>query len=87
MLAPGGAPGADRGSAQRLERDVLLRVNPVDCVAHGLCAELLPEWIRLDEWGYPILDDPELPLELVEHARRAANHCPTLALRLDPENV
>ena len=66
---------------------MLLRVNPVDCVARGLCAELLPEWIRLDEWGYPILDDPELPPELVEHPRRAANHCPTLALRLDPENV
>ena len=64
-----------------------LRVNPVDCVAHGICADLLPEWIRLDEWGYPIVNDPELPPELVEHARRAANHCPVLALRLDPENV
>ena len=64
-----------------------LRVNPVDCVAHGLCAELLPERIRLDESGYPILDDPEVPLELVEHARHAASHCPVLALCLDPENV
>ncbi len=63
-----------------------LRVNPVDCVAHGLCAELLPERIRLDEWGYPILDDSELPHELVEHARRAANACPTLALLLDPDD-
>jgi ferredoxin len=64
-----------------------LRVNPVDCVAHGICADLLPEWIRLDERGYPIVNDPELPPDLVEHARRAANHCPALALRLDPENV
>lgn len=62
-----------------------LRVNPIDCVAHGLCAELLPEWIKLDEWGYPILNEPDLPPELVEHARRAANRCPTLALLLDPD--
>ncbi len=64
-----------------------LRVNPIDCVAHGLLADLLPEWIRLDERGYPVRHGPELPPELVEHARRAANSCPVLALRLDPENV
>lgn len=64
-----------------------LRVNRIDCVAHGLCAELLPEWIRLDERGYPILNDPDLPFERVEHARRATTHCPVFALCLDPENV
>ncbi len=64
-----------------------LHVNPVDCLAHGVCADLLPEWISRDEWGYPIVNDPELPPELVEGARRAANHCPVLALRLDPENI
>jgi ferredoxin len=64
-----------------------LRVNRIDCAAHGLCAEMLPEWIRLDERGYPILNDPDLPLELVEPARRATAHCPVLALWLDPENV
>lgn len=62
-----------------------LRVNPIRCVAHGLCAELLPESIRLDEWGYPILDDPELSPDLVKHARRAAGACPTLALALESE--
>jgi ferredoxin len=64
-----------------------VRVNRIDCVAHGLCAELLPEWIRLDEWGYPVLNDRELPIGLVEHARRAGTRCPVLALRLDPEDV
>lgn len=62
-----------------------LRVNPIQCVAHGLCAELLPEAVRLDDWGYPILDDGELPPELVAHARRAADACPTLALLLESE--
>jgi ferredoxin len=62
---------------------VRLRVNPVQCVAHGLCGELLPEAIRLDDWGYPILDDGELDPELVDLARRAADACPTLALLLE----
>jgi ferredoxin len=62
-----------------------LRVNPIQCVAHGLCAELLPETVRLDDWGYPIVDGRELPPELVGHARRAADACPTLALLLQSE--
>jgi len=61
---------------------VKLRVNPIKCDAHGLCAELLPEWIRLDEWGYPILNEAQIPRELEAHARRAADACPTLALLL-----
>jgi ferredoxin len=60
-----------------------LRVNPIRCVAHGLCAELLPEAIRLDEWGYPMLHEGELPPEQTDHGRRAAQSCPTLALLLE----
>jgi ferredoxin len=59
-----------------------LRVNPIACEAHGLCAELLPEWITLDEWGYPMIRSGELPQNLVEHAQRAVEACPTLALLL-----
>jgi ferredoxin len=62
-----------------------LRVDPIACTAHGLCAELLPERIRLDDWGYPLLDERPLTPELVGHARRAAAACPTLALRLGRE--
>jgi ferredoxin len=61
-----------------------LRVNPIQCVAHGLCAELLPEHVRLDEWGYPIIDHDVDPA-LIEHAQRAADACPTLALWLESE--
>jgi ferredoxin len=60
-----------------------VRVNPIACVAHGMCAELLPERIALDEWGYPILDDRPLPPELVSHAQRAAQACPTFALLVE----
>jgi ferredoxin len=59
-----------------------LRVNPIACEAHGLCAELLPELIRLDEWGYPVIEAEDVPPELERLARRAADACPTLALRL-----
>jgi ferredoxin len=59
-----------------------LRVNPIACEAHGMCHELLPEHIALDEWGYPILDG-ELSPELLALARRAAQACPTYALLLE----
>jgi ferredoxin len=59
-----------------------IAVNPVACAGHGLCAELLPELITLDEWGYPILSDGPLPASLERPARRAVAACPALALRL-----
>ena len=33
-----------------------ITIDPVACDAYGYCAELLPEAIVLDEWGYPIVD-------------------------------
>jgi ferredoxin len=59
-----------------------LRINPIACTAHGLCAELLPEMITLDEWGYPIVAQEPVPPQLLAHARRAVIACPTLALML-----
>jgi ferredoxin len=59
-----------------------LRVDPIVCTAHGLCAELLPEHITLDEWGYPLLDPNPIPTNLLPHARHAVTTCPALALRL-----
>lgn len=61
----------------------VIRVNPITCKAHGMCAELLPEMIELDPWGYPILDRGQVPADLVDHARRAAASCPTLALLVE----
>ena len=75
-------------SARRLETPRTrsgkrLRVNPIACDAHGMCAELLPEQIVLDEWGYPVLGDEDVPEELLGLARQAAESCPTRALLLD----
>ena len=55
-------------------------VNPIACEGHGLCAELLPEMIRLDDWGYPIIDPSPVPAHLEAHLKRAIAACPTLAL-------
>ena len=59
-----------------------LRVNPIACTAHGMCAELLPELITLDEWGYPLLPARPVPRGLERQARRAVTDCPALALAL-----
>jgi ferredoxin len=61
-----------------------LRVNPIVCDGHGLCAELLPEMITLDDWGYPIIDPGAIDAGLVGHAHRAVDACPVLALALVP---
>ena len=58
----------------------VLRVDPIACDGHGLCAELFPERVRLDDWGYPIVDPEPIPAALEAHARRAVAACPTLAL-------
>ena len=62
--------------------DQRLRVNPIRCSGHGLCAELLPEQITLDEWGYPLLADEPVPPSLGRLARRVVSDCPELALAL-----
>ena len=61
----------------------VLRVNPIACEGHGLCAELFPERVRLDDWGYPIVDETPIPRSLEPHTRRAVAACPTLALLLE----
>jgi len=60
-----------------------LRIDPITCDAAGVCAELLPEHIALDEWGYPIIERRVVTAATSRHARRAAALCPRLALRLD----
>jgi ferredoxin len=58
-----------------------LRVDWPSCQARGLCHELLPEIIDLDEWGYPLVSGP-VPDDLVPDAKAAVRACPRLALRL-----
>jgi ferredoxin len=71
-----GASAVDAG--QRLV------VDRIRCDGFGMCAELLPEVIELDDWGYPIVAAGAVPEPLLDHARRAVAVCPVLALRLAP---
>lgn len=57
-------------------------VDRTRCDGRGLCAELLPELIQLDDWGYPIIAAGVVPGRLSKHARRAVATCPVLALAL-----
>ena len=61
-----------------------ISVNPIACAAYGYCAELLPERVALDEWGYPVVDGTPLPENLVAVALRAAKSCPRRAVHLNP---
>ena len=91
--------GAPSRSARRTTARTTLRVNPIRCEGHGMCAELLPELVGLDEWGYPVLgrsgadgrdessggSSTDVPHDLEDHARRAVDACPALALVLRRE--
>jgi ferredoxin len=59
-----------------------LEIDWTLCDGHGLCARLLPEHVDLDEWGFPVVSDPEIEPQVRQHARRAVASCPRLALRL-----
>lgn len=60
----------------------MIAVDMVKCAGHGVCADLFPERITLDDWGYPMIDPTEIGADIVMHARRAVESCPMLALRL-----
>jgi ferredoxin len=57
-------------------------IDRTKCDGHKLCAELFPERIRLDDWGYPIIASGSIPPALLPHAQRAVASCPVLALAL-----
>jgi ferredoxin len=56
-----------------------LAVDRIACTAHGVCASLLPDQVRLDEWGYPVIHDRGVDLA---DARTAIRLCPARALFL-----
>jgi ferredoxin len=61
-----------------------LRVNPVLCNGFGYCAEIVPELIGLDDWGFPIVSMQPIDNDKLLHlAERAIATCPRLALLLE----
>ncbi|MDQ8700998.1 NADH-ubiquinone oxidoreductase-F iron-sulfur binding region domain-containing protein [Streptomyces sp. LHD-70] len=72
-----GAPDPGATSGERLAVDWTL------CEGHGLCADVVPELIRLGPDGFPAVADASVPLQLRGRAQRAVRRCPALALRLE----
>lgn len=59
-----------------------LEIDWIACEGRGLCAELAPEVISEDPWGYPIITSGQVLDDVLSHVRRAVAACPALALRL-----
>lgn len=62
-----------------------LSVDWQACKGRGVCHEVLPELIELDDWGFPIIHGA-VSTDLMSGAREAVRVCPQLALRLESEN-
>jgi ferredoxin len=65
-----------------MTRPAHLRIDPIACDGRGLCAEILPGLITLDDWGYPVIQG-DVPAALVADAGEAVRVCPKLALHLE----
>jgi ferredoxin len=60
-----------------------LRVDWIKCDGYGLCGDLLPNLIELDEWRYPILRPVPVDRAELHSAQRAVDCCPMKALTLE----
>jgi len=69
-------PVRDEGGSLRLT------VDWSRCDAHGLCAEIVPDLIRLDGNKFPAILDAPVPVRLEQVAVQAVAMCPALALRM-----
>jgi len=63
--------------------DRTLRVDWIRCDGYGLCSDLAPDLIELDEWRYPILRVGPIEGTHLHAAQRAVDCCPMQALRLE----
>lgn len=56
-------------------------IDSIKCDAYGACADICPDLIELDEWGYAGLrNSPEVPPEQERQARLAIAACPEEAI-------
>ena len=65
-----------------MKSKVALQIDRIACDGRGTCAELLPELIALDDWGYPVIADGPVPRDLERLAHAAVELCPKMALQL-----
>jgi ferredoxin len=65
-------------------REVRLRIDWIKCDGYGLCGDLLPDLIGLDEWRYPIVPRGPIDAERRHDVQRAIDCCPMKALSFEP---
>jgi ferredoxin len=66
-----------------MSADMRLTVDWIKCDGYGLCGDLVPDVIGLDDWRYPIIDDEPIDRRRLSDVQRAVDCCPMKALRLD----
>ena len=59
-----------------------VRVDPEICAGFGICVGVCPEGFELHDDGYATVLVGEVPAELEELVRRAADQCPSRAISL-----
>lgn len=62
--------------------EVVLQVDWIRCDGFGLCGDLLPDLVGLDDWRYPLIRDGAVPDGRRHDAQRAVDCCPMKALKL-----
>ena len=60
-----------------------IEIDWTRCDGHGMCADLVPDRIVLDEWGFPLIRRTAVTSAELKGTRRAVAMCPGLALRLE----
>ena len=68
----------------RPEPALRLRVDWIRCDGYGLCGDLAPDVIDLDDWRYPILPTGPVVRTRLNDVQRAIDCCPMKALVLEP---
>jgi ferredoxin len=72
-----------RQEAARREAEedaVRVEVNPNICEGHGQCNAVAPQVYDLDDGGYCLIRNPEVPLDLESEAEAGALACPVQAI-------
>ncbi|MGX2997273.1 NADH-ubiquinone oxidoreductase-F iron-sulfur binding region domain-containing protein [Streptomyces sp. JNUCC 64] len=82
---PDGDGGAVAGAGGTEPARQRLTVDWTRCEGHGLCADLVPELLRLGPDGYPSAAEVPVPEAARTRALRAVRRCPALALRLEAD--
>jgi len=64
----------------------VMKVDMIVCDGRGVCAELFPERISLDDWGYPIVDTTPFDADLLAPRTTSCRCLPSAgaATRTDP---